>query len=478
MNMDKSNSYTTFNKDSSGILSTWPLLFSTAVISTTFSSIVVNMPFLSEMMWKDGIFHAFEMGTIITVKTWLVAFSGILFGIFADKYSRRYLFVFSTFFLGLSYFINGFIPEGRGNITYILLLICQGVAGFALGARYPLLSSFINDHVAVSHRSRFFGIDMALQQFFLVVGMILSTFLFQLNKWREFFWGIGLLVSIGAIFMFFFIKEPKRGSRMEQLESVLRDETAIYDYKINKKTLRKTMLSPTNIIALIEGIFTRAALGMTIFLIVTYLQVEKNVAASSTSVFMTVFALPGAFAGNLALSRLSDYLGKKNVKNRSYLIAFSILGLVGMFSLMFFVPLPVLTADQGKNFLFLMSRREFWVIGALLFFERALQGVYGTNQSPILQIINLPEAQGKITSWNQFLETIGNGLGPLIAGVLLVISSNNFQFTAIVCILIGIPGSILWLLSLLTLTKDVNRIESILEIRAKEITENANKKPI
>jgi MFS family permease len=422
-------------------------------------------------LWPADSFHAIELGATVTVKTWMAAMSGLIFGSLADKISRRRLFVFSTLLLGLSYITNGFIPEGRGDLSYIFLMIIQGVAGFALGARDPLLLSYINDHVVTTHRSRFFGINMAISQFFMVLGMISSTFLFQLGLWREFFWGIGSLITVGGIFIYFFIKEPKRGGKYKQLEDVLRYQGAKYEYSVTKQTLKSTMLSPTNIGALVEGIFTRMAVGMTIFLITSYLQLEKNVAASSTGIVMSLFGLPGALIGNLAFARLSDLIGRKNIKNRTYLIAFSILFLVGMFALMFFVPLPVLTTEEGLNFKFLMSHYTFWILGILLFLQRTVHGVYGINQPPILQKINLPEAQGKITSWNQFLETIGNGIGPLLAGALLVWTTNNFQFTAIVCVLIGLPGTIIWLIAHRTINRDVEKVEEILETRAKELRE-------
>ncbi|MBN2156295.1 MAG: MFS transporter [Candidatus Lokiarchaeota archaeon] len=459
---------------SSGIASTWPLLLTTAIVSTNFSIIVVNMPFLSTLIWPGDPFHAVEMGGVIAIKTWILALSGILFGTFADRFSRKHQFFFSTVLLGLSYVGNGFIPEGQGNVSYLLLMICQGVAGFAVGARNPLMQSYINDKVEVSHRSQFFGIDMALQQFFMVLGMILSTFIFQWGYWRWLFWGIGFLIIIGGIFIYFFIEEPKRGSKMKHLKGVLTQGTTQYNYRINKQTLKSTMLSRTNIIALVEGISTRMAIGMTLFLIINYMQLEKNIAASSTGIFMSLFGLPGALVGNLAFARLSDRLGRKDLRYRTYLIAFSILFLEGCFALIFFLPLPVLTIDQGLNFRFLMSNTIFWILGILLFGQRMVQGIYWINQSPILQKINLPEAQGKITAWNQFLERIGNGIGPLFAGALLMWTANNFQITALVCILVGLPGTIVWLIANKTITQDVQTIEDILESRASELVSKEN----
>jgi hypothetical protein len=85
----------------------------------------------------------------------------------------------------------------------------------------------------------------------------------------------------------------------------------------------------------------------------------------------------------------------------------------------FSLPLPHLTVEEGNNIAFLLSFAIIWILGVNALIARSLSGLYAINQPPILQKINLPEAQGLISSANQFLELIGNGTGPILAGVLL-----------------------------------------------------------
>ncbi|MHA1472178.1 MAG: hypothetical protein ACTSQW_03670, partial [Promethearchaeota archaeon] len=91
----------------------------------------------------------------------------------------------------------------------------------------------------------------------------------------------------------------------------------------------------------------------------------------------------------------------------------------------------------------------------------------GVNQPPVLQEINLPEAQGQIVSWNQFLENIGYGLGPLIAGIFISAFGQNYQISAVIIAVFVIPGIILWGLSLKWYPSDKNKIKKILEERAR-----------
>ena len=57
--------------------------------------------------------------------------------------------------------------------------------------------------------------------------------------------------------------------------------------------------------------------------------------------------------------------------------------------------------------------------------------------------LNLPEAQGKINSANQFLESIGSDSGPIIAGYILMAFNQNFQLTVLITMILGIMGGLL-----------------------------------
>ena len=98
--------------------------------------------------------------------------------------------------------------------------------------------------------------------------------------------------------------------------------------------------------------------------------------------------------------------------------------------------------------------------------------IYAINQPPILQNINLPEAQGKISSANQFLELIGSGLGPIIGGLLLTNNNQNFQLTVLISVCIGIIGALAWLFGAKSINTDVQRISSMLSERAVELKNN------
>ena len=287
---------------------------------------------------------------------------------------------------------------------------------------------------------------------------------------------IGIIYILFGLLILVKAKEPKRASTHKELSEVLVNEDIKYDYKLNLKTIKSTIISPTNIIAFAEGIFTTIMLMIPDFLFVPYIQSEPhNISPFASSIFMILFGLPGGLIGSLAFAKLSDKLAEKNIKNRVYMIALSIIGLFGFYIALFFLPLPHLNKDQGNNVGLLLTFPIFWMLGIIALIARAIVGLWNINQPPILQAINLQEAQGTISSANQFLESIGSGTGPIIAGTVLALFSNDYQLTVGITLGLGIIGGMLWLLASFWINQDVNRISSILKERSIELSENSRK---
>jgi predicted MFS family arabinose efflux permease len=299
--------------------------------------------------------------------------------------------------------------------------------------------------------------------------------MFQIGLWREYFWLTGIMLFICAILVAYVIKEPKRGSKQNVLKGILLKDSVSYQYKINKETMRKIVLSRTNIVIFIEGIFTWVIFSIAIFLMYPYLQSPPhNISAFMTSILMIIFGLPGAIFGSIAFSKISDKLAEKNVKYRIDLIIFSIVILFFMVIIIFLLPFPNLTPAQGNNLLYLMTLENFILIGIILFSIRATLGIYHINQSPIIQNVNLPESQGTVSAWNQFLETIGMGLGPFIAGIILTVYNQNYLLTAIVSLLVGIPSAFAWLLARRWIQNDIAQINNLLGERADDLVKKSN----
>ncbi|TFF90955.1 MAG: MFS transporter [Promethearchaeota archaeon] len=447
----------------------WPCFVSYGTRAFSVSVLYINIYVISTLIWPFDSFRSFEIGLLIGLSTYMMAFSGILFGNLADRYSRIWLFAISTGFYGLGLFLNGFSPQGLGLTTYIFFIICQVIRGFFSGGLWPTINSYANDATTDDERSRFFGALTATWQIFQLIGMFLVALSFQTGLWRLYF----ILTGLSTIVMSLILlrgREYKRASTHDELKHVLADENIQYEYQLNRETIKKTIFAPTNLVAFFEGIFTTIVISIPDFLLVAYFQSPPhNYSQVSTSIFMIIFGIPAGIFGAVVFGKLSDHLAGKNIKNRIYMIIFSIITTYILFTSVFFLPLPHLSPEAGNNFLNLFSYPMIWVMGIIAFIVRSVLGLYNINQSPILQKINLPEAQGIISSSNQFLELIGSGTGPVMAGGLLMVLNGNYQSTVFITMSLGVIGALLWFATIFFIDKDINRISSILKERGVEL---------
>ena len=189
---------------------------------------------------------------------------------------------------------------------------------------------------------------------------------------------------------------------------------------------------------------------------------------------MVLFGLTGGLVGQIFLARVSDKIAIKDPVRRLPIIVIAIIGGLITFALFFFLPWLPLSPEQGKNIAYIMTIPTMWLMGALFFASRSIFSLYIVNQSPVIQQINLPEAQGQIVSWNQFLEQFGRGIGPLLCGILLAFTNTNYQITVLIVCLCILPGVILWILAMKWFPTDRENITTILAERVEIL--NSRKK--
>jgi MFS family permease len=455
----------------------WPLYILNGFQSIAYGAMIVLVVHLAQIIWPGdhADVHALEMGLLYTVLSWSGSISGLLFGRLIDKYSRKKIIIVISVFRGFSMLILGFAVRGGGVLTWIYFLVLIFVFGFFAGGSWPAINSLSNDVVPRNFRSRFFGVYQIVLNTTNIIGWLIATFLFQIGLWRFFFWGIGTFILIGGFTFAIHNEEPKRGAQQEELYHLLKDDTIEYDFQIDIKMMRKTMLSKTNVVALVEGIFTCILMSSLNFLILNYVQNPPyNLAPFSIGVFMVIFGLTGGLVGQLGLSRISDRIAIKGTVRRLPIIVIAIIGGLVTFAIFFFLPWTPLTPEQGMDIAYIMTIPTMWIMGALFFISRSIFSLYIVNQSPVIQQINLPEAQGQIVSWNQFLEQFGRGIGPLLCGILLLFTSTNYQITVLIVCLCIIPGAILWIVAMKWFPNDRKNISNILAERANILNSRKN----
>ncbi len=453
----------------------WPLYLLNGFQSIAFGGFIILIVPLSEIFWPGDTTHFIEMGLLYSTLSWTSAIGGLLLGRLIDKYSRKLIIIIISIFRGFPMILLGFAIAGQGINTWTYFIVMIAIFGFSAGGSWPCVISLSNDIVPRNYRSRFFGLYEIIRRSSNMGGWLIVTYLVQYGFWREYFWGIGILILFSGGIFAIHNKEPKRGAIQEELYDVLKDESIVYDFQIDKKMIKETMLSKTNIVALIEGIFTWILMSSLNFLILNFIQNPPiNISEFSTAVFLVFFGLTGGVFSQLVFARMSDKLAEKKSIIRLPIIVMSIAGGLATFAVFFFLPWQPFTPEQGKDIFFLLTLPIIWIMGTLFFTSRSFFSLYISNQAPVLQEINLPEAQGQIISWNQFLEAFGRGIGPTLCGVLLEVTNKNYQLTVLIVVVCILPGIVLWLLALKWYPNDRKNIKKILKQRA-ELLKSQNR---
>ncbi len=333
----------------------WPLYLLGGLQSLAFGGLIVLVVPLSFMIWPNEPYHALEMGILITALFWVASLGGILFGMLIDKFNRTKILFLISIFRGISMIMLGFATEGNGFSTWLYFLLYVSVFAFFAGGSWPSIVSLSNDIVPKSHRSRFFGALGIMMGLFTSFGFLAASAFFQYGYWRFYFWGIGILVLIAGFIFLFHLSEPKRGAQQEELFHIIQNGIE-YDFKIDRKLMKKTMLSKTNLVALIEGISTCILMGSIYLLILPYIQTPPhNLSPIFTGLFMIMFGLTGGFIGQIFLAKLSDKVAENHPIRRIFFIIISLGVGILSFALIFFIPLPHLTIEQGKDIPYLLS---------------------------------------------------------------------------------------------------------------------------
>ena len=452
----------------------WSLYLLGGFQSLAYAGFTILIVPLSLIMWPDEPYHALEIGILVSVLFWVTSISGMIFGILIDRFSRKKIIFIISIFRSFCMAMLGFAIEGQGFDTWLYFLVFVGIFALFAGGSWPSIISLSNDIVPKEYRSRFFGAFGVWMGLFTTLGFLAASFFVQYGFWREYFFGLGAAIFISGLIFLFQTDEPKRGAQQEELKHILKHDDIEYDFQINIETLKKTMLSKTNIAALVEGISSNILMGSAILLVLPYIQTPPhNLSPVFTAVFMIVFGLTAGLVGQILFGKLSDKVCKDHPIRRIYFIIIAIIGGFAAFIAIFFIPLPHLTVEQGNDILYLFSLPVVWIMGIMMFLSNAVGSLFMVNQAPLIQEINLPEAQGKMTSWNQLVENTGMGIGAILIGLLLFMT-GSYQLTILILTVFIIPGIIVWFLTLKWYPKDAEQVKKILEERAKILESRKN----
>lgn len=434
---------------------------------------MINLLVLSSFIWPGQEYKSFQMGLLISVRLISDALSGLVWGWASDRFSRKWLFITGCLISSLAVIGNGFAPVGHGDADFQIWFLLRILMGVGIGCFGPVTNSLVTDLFEKYERARYFGKGTLVYSFCQIVGLIVSSNIFILGYWRLFYFVSGSLFIVLAIYLLIYFKEPMRGAMEHEIAKVLSATGSRYNYKITKETVKSVLFSSSNILVLVEGIFTSLFFGIVDLVLIPYIQgPPTNISPSVFSYIILIFSIPATLIGSVLLAKFSDKLAEKSSRNRIYLI---IIGLIigAIFSaLVFTIQIPSLTLEQGNSFKDVFVIGKIQIIGVVLLVSRVSFSIFNVNQTPIIQELNLPETQGTMKSLNQLVETVGYALGPIFAAFLLEIFNQNYSALSPAIFLFSLPGIIMWFIVLSRFNHDRSKISQILAFRSEEIQQN------
>jgi MFS family permease len=328
-----------------------------------------------------------QMGAVVTGALIVGVIAYPLWGWLYDRYSRAKLLALASFLWGASTWLSAIAP------TYPTFVATRASTGID-DSSYPGLFSLIADYFEPKTRGKIYGLLQVAQPLGYLVGMLLALMLADVIGWRQVFYITGTMGIIIAAFIFFGVREPVRGAS----EPELADLEKMGVYKFDWKTARDVIKKRSMIIIFIQGFFGVFPWNVITYWLFAYLERERGYDSNSILFTMAPAILVMA-AGYYIGGALGDYFFKKTPSGR--LIVCTIGVLVGAFFLYMAMNVPITEKTTFMIYLILTA----------LFMPFAAPNVIATVYD-----VSLPEVRSTALAVENFIESAGAALAPLIAG--------------------------------------------------------------
>jgi MFS family permease len=328
--------------------------------------------------------------------------------------------------------------------TYPAFLLSRSSTGID-DSSYPGLYNLMADYFEPKMRGRVFGFMQLTAPIGYALGMVLSIMIGGLVGWRGVFYITGSFGVVIAMVIFFFVKEPARGSSEPELQNI---ETQM-NFKFSFKTAGALFKKPTLILLFLNAFFGVFPWQVIVFWIFRYLETERGYDDATIMITMMTAIFTMAIGYPLA-GWAGDRLFRRTLRGRL------IVSSVGIFIGMVFAALALTTP--------VANRVQFGIMLSLmaLFMPFAASNVLAT-----IYDITLPEVRSTSNAIFNFTEQIGSASAPSIAGLIAVNASLGTAMLSISVIAWSIC-LVMIILALVFVPKDIQTLRGQLVERANQ----------
>ncbi len=422
--------------------------------------ILPNLIAISHFFFGLGAFKAIEMGLLITAQMGASAMACLIFGILADKISRKKAALISLIFWIGGLFIAGF------SVNYCSFLIGQLLLGFGSGGFIPVAQAIIGDLTPPNKKGEIYGYSSIFMFLGMFVGLFLASFF--TSTWQLPFLIVGLLVAIYTALYGIIGKNYEMGRQEEELRELFSaNENYSYDYRLSLKSFKNIFQNKTNALIFVEGIFSLLGVSMILFCFYPYLlNGPAHVTPLVASILFLFFASPSTLFGIYFWGKIGDSLEKKHARVRVLLIAICFTVTTPIYMATFWIQGS--PADSTNTLEAALNNPGILLFTILFTIASFINSIYDPNQPPIINSINLPETRGSVYAVNRFVEELGGALGPLLVGIIFEIVGQDFSTAMTIGMLFILPGIFCWWFALKTYPKNRAKVQEVLEARARE----------
>jgi MFS family permease len=377
-----------------------------------------------------------QMGAVVTGALIVGVIAYPLWGWLFDRYSRAKLLALASFLWGASTWLSAIAP------TYPTFVATRASTGID-DSSYPGLFSMIADFFEPKTRGKIYGLLQVAQPLGYLVGMILALMLAGVLGWRPIFYITGTMGIIISVFIFLGVREPARGASEPELADLEKMGVYKFDWKVARDLIKK----PSMIIIFVQGFFGVFPWNVITYWFFAYLERERGYDSNSILFAMAPAILVMA-AGYFIGGALGDYFFKKTPKGR--LIVSTIGVLVGALFLYFTMNVPI--DDQATFSILLMLTALFMPFAA----PNVIATVYD---------VSLPEVRSTALAVENFIESAGAALAPLLAGYISDILSLK-DAILIICISTWLLCGFFFLFATKLVPPDIKILRNQLKERA------------
>lgn len=344
-----------------------------------------------------------NLGTITSLGKLMEMIFGPIWGMLADRFSRKRILIIGTGVWGLWTLLIGF------SASYEMLLTLRMVAAIGLVALGAPMNSMLTDMFPQKERGKVFGIMRMISSLAVIASILFFGLMSEIPEtgWRIGFVIFGALSMLSGLIFAIFLTEPRRGAA----------EASIYDlaqqaekkYAFSWQNVAKIFRVPTNLLLIIEKIFGVPVQITVLTFTVTWLVDERGFRPGQATSVLSGIVI-GAALSTLIGGLLGDWAEHKSPRfGRLFVVQGS----------------RALMALLGYFFFQQVSGGMMTFFAFALLFGLFMDMAFSAAIAPMIAAVNVPEQRSTAYAVNR----LANGLIQAAVAAIVGVIGNQITLT-------------------------------------------------